>query len=142
MTIDQKVEFIRLPKKGIFKVVQIYLDNKPYLMCGDKEKYYHYQLLESFLLSKEVEYASTLVPGTKLKVADLEGERYKVAGMGSASINQQEKKFDLPGGFSEGYKIRIDEEFNELIKKEFEGWDFKEEYGFKEWKELFCGYVE
>ena len=125
MTIDQKVELIRFPKEGNIKVVQIYLDNQPFLLCGKENRFYHAEILENFLICKEVEYTSSPLPGKNYNVADLEGERYKVVGMGYAKVMvTNPPSMRLPYAGSGDYKIDADEEFNELIKKTLEGWKF------------------
>ncbi|MEE9525259.1 MAG: hypothetical protein V3V78_01480 [Candidatus Woesearchaeota archaeon] len=129
MTIDQTVEIIRLPEEGIFKVVQLYLDNKPYLLCGrpDQEEMYHRDLLASFLLSKDIEYSKIPIPGDEaLTMPSLgsEEERYIVTGMGVASISKSNKIFKLPQGDSHDYKISIDEEFNELLRNTLKDYTF------------------
>ena len=67
-------------------------------------------------------------------------EKYKVTGMGHSAANISKKRFILPYGVSAGYKIKADEEFNQLIKNDFEGWNFEfpKYCSVKEFNELFC----
>ena len=63
-----------------------------------------------------------------VKIPALEGERYKVVGMGEAGIYPDTHYFIIPCGASHDYKISPDKTFNQLIKKTLESsgerWSF------------------
>ena len=124
MTIERKVELIGKEIEGQIKIVQIYLDDQPYLIYGHRSNSWHESLLKHFLIEKIGDYPTIPHPHYERDVMPaLEGERYKVVGMGIAIIDSSEKKLIIyKDDESFDYKIKPNKEFNELIKKSLEGW--------------------
>jgi hypothetical protein len=127
MTLDEDIEIIGLPKNGEFKVVQLIVDqHHPVMVCG-KTNSFHKDLLEDYLKYLEIQPEIDVIPiktgGTK-KLPKLEGERYRVVGMGSAEISSNIKFFQLPYGISVDYQIGVNEDFKKRLKQQFAGWEF------------------
>ena len=123
---EGKVKLVDFPlNDGEFKIVQIYLDETPYLVCGAYDDL-HQELLKKFLISYEVNFDIIPAPGMPdFQVPALsDNKRYRVAGMGKSEIYYNIKYFQLPYHASHHYKICPDKEFNEMLKKMFIGWTF------------------
>lgn len=123
MALEQDIEIINLPnEKGEFKVVQLFLDGKPVMLCGYT---YHSEILETYLRSKEIELEKktrkTLLG--EVDIAVPEGPRYRVVGMGRAKIDPRRKQFQLPYDASADYGIGPNWEFREKLREEFQDWN-------------------
>ncbi len=121
MALDENIEIIGLPETGDFKVVQIFVDGHPIMVCGSSYRG-HRDLLKNFLDSREIPYKTSDGAGTS---PYLKQERYKVVGMGKAEIRQKNNFFRLPHGLSLYYGISVNAEFRERLKQQFAGWEFK-----------------
>lgn len=123
MALEQDIEIIDLPnERSEFKVVQLFLDKKPVMLCGYT---YHSEILEAYLRSKKIEPEKkthkTLLGEVEIPV--LEGPRYKVIGMGRAKIDPRRKQFQLPYDASADYNLSPDYAFREQLKKQFLDWN-------------------
>jgi hypothetical protein len=120
------VDIIDLPDKETeFKIVQMYHNKKPILLCGSIKlgsKNFHGLILEQYLKAQNINYESFapdekfpnwLLPKLELK------DTYNVVGMGKMGIDQSIEYVQLPYGSSHDYKIGVDVEFNKLIKETF-----------------------
>ncbi len=120
------VKLINLPEKETeFKVVQMYLNKEPILLCGSRKlgrKNFHGLILEQYLKEQNVAFEKfapdNKFPNWLLPKLELEGV-YKVVGMGKMGIDQGIYFVQLPYGSSYDYKIGINNEFNKLIKETF-----------------------
>lgn len=123
MTLEQDIEIIDLPiENGEFKVVQLILDGKPVMLCGYT---YHSEILETYLKSKEIEYKKEIHKTLlgEIEIPSIEGQRYKVVGMGRAKINSKRKQLQLPYGASADYNLSPDYAFREQLRKQFQDWN-------------------
>ncbi|MFH0869746.1 MAG: hypothetical protein V1866_01670 [archaeon] len=125
---EQKlVEILNLSDyDGGYKGVQLYADKSPVLILGPETISWHYKLLRTFLEERGLKFSTIQPPGTRtpLQVPALEGERYRVVGMGTFHFNPIKKWYSGAGGASQDYKTGIDEEHRTLVKKTLEasGW--------------------
>ena len=123
MILDDKIELLNFPdKKERFKVIQIYVDEKPYLVCGSMS-FNHYEILKNFLEERKINFQMIQLR-QNFTIPSSNGERYKVCGMGEAEVFPEIKFFQLPYGSSHDYKIGTDKAFNDRLKELFIGWEF------------------
>ena len=117
---------VDLPKTfGNAKVVQLYLNNQPWLVgradtAGNPV--YHPLILEEFLIEHDIQFQRN-----KQFLPVLEGRQYRVAGMGVCSISKGTYYF---GGFSESYSeleklFGIDKKHLEDFKKVNPGFRYR-----------------
>ena len=111
------IELVNFPtQRARFKIVQVFVDGKPYLLCGDHAGAFHSDILADFLQSMGIQFEGLTPP--------LEGKRFKVAGMGDAEIDPDSKFLQLPYGNSSCYRKGVDKDFNEMLRKMFPDWKF------------------
>ena len=121
MALEEKIEIIGLPDEGRFKIVQLFMDKHPVMLCASTKNSHQY-ILGDYLKSKGIDYA--LMPEGEHMLPSVKGERYEVVGMGECEIKLHLNFFQLPCGKSYDYSIGPNEDFNEQLKKQFEGWFF------------------
>ena len=128
MPLDEDIELMGLPQEGEIKVVQIMFDGHPVMICGSEKESYHAFLLEDFLTSKGINPQRTTSCMEKgRKIVAVEGERYKVVGMGRCVMFSDSKNFRLPYGGSADYQDYVkgtNQEFRERLQQQFSDWNF------------------
>lgn len=94
------------------KIVQLYIDNKPWLK-GDKTESdkRHFQLLEEILRKEGINNFPTLSMGDVKVPALTDGERYRVVGMGACEKFRNVYSFN---GWSDDYTTRMSIDINHL----------------------------
>jgi hypothetical protein len=127
MADDSLVEIVNLSDhKGTYKAVQLLVDEKPFLVLGPSPRSFHYRLLESFLQERGISFITIQPPGTKIpcNVPALEGEHYKVVGMGDIYLYPQEKLYTGMSGESQDYRVGIDPTHRSQVKRTLlaQGW--------------------
>lgn len=128
MTLEEDIELVGLPEEGDFKVIQIMFDGHPLMICGPESKL-HTDLLGEYLTSKGIKPKKIIIETKKLRkeLICVEGERYKVVGMGHCNISSQTKSFQLPYGGSVDYQDYVrgtNPDFRARLKQQFSGWNF------------------
>ncbi len=123
---EGKVKLVDFPTRNAdFRAIQLYLDEIPYLVCGDSNKL-HAFLLHDFLQKNGITFDT--IPSPRAPPARIpalsDDNRYRVVGMGYAEIYYDIHYFQLPYDGSRDYKIGPDKEFNQMLKEMFEGWNF------------------
>lgn len=128
MTLDKDLQTVNWPAESDdYKVVQLDVDGKPYLRFREP-KYVdgHGPILFIFLETLEIPYENTR--GTSgAAVPALEGDRYKVHGMGRARVDVEQKQARLYGK-SDDYGIRINPEHLEAVKQLVPDWNISIDY--------------
>lgn len=115
MTLD-KLPIVNWPRKsGEHKVVQLEIDNKPYLRFAEEGWETHAVILMYLFKRNNVPY-KTIKDNVDSDVPALKGERYKIHGAGKAKIDL-ERKYASFGGESMGYGICIDKKHLDSIKE-------------------------
>ncbi len=104
-----------------YKIVQLELDNVPYLRFG-KDDDMHALILQRFLDGLNVRYDRMEGASGDL-IPKREGDRYKVSGMGFAIIYPETKRA-IFGGESVDYDIGIDKKHLESLKSREPEWTF------------------
>lgn len=104
---------IELPERGYFKVVQISVEDMPYL-AFDNLGGYHRNILRKFLENNKIEFESENAFGKELPRTT--GKNYKVVGMGYFYKSGKELVFS---GNSADYHIGINAEHIEKCKQYF-----------------------
>jgi hypothetical protein len=104
--------------EGLYKVVQGYLDEIPFLLFGQGGG--HALILEKFLLKKDLDFQRR--PDNTPKK---EGREYRVCGMGEVTILSYglRKKANFTGE-SFGYELKIDPEHLEKILGSISDFEF------------------
>ena len=127
MALEGKIPKVNWPdRSGTYKIIQLELDGTKYLRFPkDSLEFMHYAILKNFLEEQKVGYNLIQADqGGGREIPSPIGERYKIVGMGKSEINLQDKTsrfYDI----SMDYKIGINEEHLESIKKDFPEWKFK-----------------
>ncbi len=125
MAIDDQIV---LPEKnGLYKVVQIVLDGKPYLRFGDFHTDVHGKMLQRFLDEYRVPYATILSTDTnskKIQIPIRQGGQYQLAGAGKAAFNLAGKIIYFHGE-SLGYSLNIDKQQLEFYKPLLPQWELR-----------------
>jgi len=110
-------------------VFQAYVNDKPFLLCGKapEKSMVHgtsdVLFLRNFLRSLDIEY-SKLEP-IDMDYPQLEGERYKVVGIGMMAVNLEEKKAYICGTSAFHYDLRgLDEQHLEKVIELSDDWIF------------------
>lgn len=119
MTLDEDIKIVGMPHVGVIKVVQLFLDGHPVMLCGPMNVY-HKDILQDYLKSQGIEPESVELYNKKLPA--LKGDRYEVVGMGKGQVNQETDYIKIPPSISVDYKIRTDEDFGERLKQQFSNW--------------------
>jgi len=116
--LDEKIEHIIWPitskedaQNQMYKVVQIELDSKPYMIFSkypsDVQITSHSKILNDFLVDNNISFNKKPSTLTSNKVPSLNGECYKVVGMGYAMIIFKNKVIYCLNN-SDEYKLGID----------------------------------
>jgi len=116
----EEIPAVVWPRDGGWKVVQLYLDGKPYLRFAETVVGWHASILERFLVSNNIEYKKKEISFDYSR-PEQESERYKATGMGEAKIDNVLKKASFFGR-SIAYKIGIDQNHLNLIRQLFPDW--------------------
>ncbi len=104
------------PKEsGEYKVVQLDLDGQPYLRFPEKSYYTHAVILMALLSEQDIEYKK-IKDNLDSDVPALEGERYKVHGMGRARVGVGQRRASF-FGVSDGYGLGIDKTHLDAIRE-------------------------
>lgn len=92
----KKIPIVNLPEvNSAGTLVQLYVDNKPYLRF-DKRPFYHPgKTIKEFLDLLKVPYYTTIGPFSRKIVPELNGERYSVVGMGDFSAFDDKNAIEL-----------------------------------------------
>ena len=104
---------------GLQKVVQLNFKDQPYLLYGGS---FHSTILENFLKEQNIKFKPIQAPGSNdpILVPPLEGPDYLVLGMGEGALYFKKRLYTGLHDFSRDYKIGIDEEQRNLLKKTFQ----------------------
>jgi hypothetical protein len=105
---------------GTFKVVQIVIDDVPYTRFAEKSTL-HSLILEELLRRKDIPFSEGAFKQSSGNGPVLQGERYRVLGMGKADVRTAERFVRLYD-FSYDYKIPIDVAHVELLRAERPEW--------------------
>lgn len=117
MSIDE-LPIVNWPdKSGIYKVVQLEIDDKPHLRFGEREEL-HAKILMNLLRNNDILYKTI---GREydmgyFEVPALRGERYRVYGASMAEVDFENKKVYFYGR-SIGYGISFDRRHLDSIKE-------------------------
>lgn len=124
---EGKVKIIDFPNNNSreFRIVQLYLDETPYMVCGNSDDL-HAEVLEKFLKSHKIRFDTIPSPNNPKRQMPVlfDSNRYRVVGMGKADIHYDIRFFQLPYDISRDYKIGPDKEFNKMLMEMFAGWRF------------------
>ncbi len=107
-------------KTAGYKVVQLYLDEAPYLRFGNSDLL-HGQILASFLDENGIKYRTRQ---SDILIPEREGDRYRAVGMGFATVVSSKKKVFLNGD-SADYRIGIDAGHMRKIQESEPEWALK-----------------
>tara|TARA_Y100000310_G_C20087739_1_gene536801 strand:- start:35 stop:490 length:456 start_codon:yes stop_codon:yes gene_type:complete len=117
-------------KKNTHKVVQVYVDNSPFLRIGQfinsDSPTYHIQILRDFL--EECNSKGEMLIDNcfeRYKLIPLNGERYDVVGMGMVACIGEEIHFF---GSSHDYEISTDLTHFNTIKEKLYSYSFNENF--------------
>lgn len=115
--LTEKVQFVEFPKKNAhLKVIQIYVKEIPFLVCGG-DHMNHSSILEDFLKSRNIEFK--IIPLNRMVSGPepIKEGLYRTVGMGYAIVYPDDLWFTLPHNKSMTYGIGASKEFNDLIRK-------------------------
>jgi|WetSurMetagenome_2_1015567.scaffolds.fasta_scaffold742882_1 hypothetical protein len=108
-----------------FKIVQLYHNSQPIMLCGTmelKKKYFHWNILEDYLKANNIEFEA-FAPDIRFPMSVIPRPEktgvYKVVGAGYAGIAQDIEHFQLPYGSSRDYKMQPSEEFKDKLREMF-----------------------
>src|SRR3989338_2537240 len=109
MTLDEVIPRINWPNEnGMYKVVQLELDDQPYLRFPvEKWEKTHSVILMMLLRKHQIPYEETKGRSGVTGIPAEQGTRYKVNGMGVADVNVEQRKASFFGD-SLDYGLRID----------------------------------
>ena len=109
-------------ERGYHKAVQIYAENSPFLVFGSSMDEMHGEILARFLEEHNITYTCVEIPGSVSTVTPcLEGDKYKVVGMGRPKVIP-ENKYMSAHGTSTDYIIRMNKEHLEKIQQLYPDW--------------------
>ncbi len=111
------------PEPGEYKIVQIYLEEKPYLRFN--KFLFHSHILEDFLNETEIEFQTVLGKESSLPIPAIQGNGYHASGMGKADVNVEERKIRFYGE-SGDYGIKIDRQHLDAIRRLEPDWTFED----------------
>jgi len=117
--IDQIVNYPKYKQQN--KVVQLYIDDLPYLVVQSNKEGYHRTILLNFLKSKGIDPKTYSIEGKVLP--ELNGEQYDVVGMGVCTFYEEERIF--MSGKSMDYGLDIDKDHANQIAKLLGDWSVK-----------------
>jgi hypothetical protein len=125
--VDNLVEIVNeLDHEGRYKVVQLYVDEKPVMILQGSHKF-HWEILKYFLEERLLNYDTLQAPGsnTHAEVPALTGSNYRVVGMGWVFLHPSSKYYSGIEGISTDYQIGTNKEHAELFKKTLisQGWE-------------------
>ena len=116
MSLDQ-LPTVNWPREsGEYKVIQLYIDSKPYLRFGEVWGL-HARILMNLLRDNNILYKTMgrEYDDGYFEVPALRGDRYQVCGAGKAKIDLENKSASF-GERSVGYRIGIDKKHLDSIK--------------------------
>lgn len=123
MSLEQQFPVINFPTiSNEYKIVQLELDEKYYLLFSKKDYCRHSDILLGFLKESTVPFNMIKVRG--LDITSPIGNRYKVLGAGMAKVDTQIKQA-LFYGSSHDYCIGMNKEHLYLIRTFIEGWELE-----------------
>ena len=127
MGLEAKLETVNWPAaSGEYKVVQVYVDGQSHLLFPRADKKRHAVMLVNMLNALQIPVVQMTIQDefeTRTLPA-LEGERYRVAGMGRATVDAQQRKAVFYG-FSTDYGLYIDSEHLKEIRKLQPDWNIE-----------------
>ncbi len=116
------MNIIDLPEQDqSIKVVQMYADNKPVLLCGPDTDFHAY-ILQKYLSQSGIPFTVADTNPRGQVMPALNGDRYQVVGMGNTVVFPSIKTMRTPGGESADYDLGVSQEFNERIKQVLKDW--------------------
>lgn len=128
MTIDDLVKWPTAP--GNYKYIQLYVDNTPLVLFGQNAR--HSGILSKGLDSIGIRYNTeikTLAPGQIVMVVQLEGNRYRVSGMGEAKLEPEKKILTFYiDTVSADYELGWDASQTERLKQAKPDWEINTDY--------------
>lgn len=107
-------------KSDGYKVVQLEFDGSPYLRFAQEKRETHAVISMNFFDGLDVEYR-TVKGRSDANVPDLEGNGYRVHGMGRARVDVDKKRASFSGD-SFDYGIGIDRRHLESMKTKEPQW--------------------
>lgn len=125
MSLEIKVDWP--DKESLYKVVQIEANGEEHILIIGALRAYHSTMLGRFLEKRGLtpvwrEYKD--IRGKTKNLPSLEGEYYRVLGMGRTEINPEEKKAQF-FGCSGDYNFPIDSSQIERLKRQYPDWDIE-----------------
>jgi hypothetical protein len=114
MPLDTDIELVNLPKEGRFKVVQLFVKEKPVMVCGPYGSY-HAKILGDYLKQEGVPFQTDKPDFSAVILPRLTGLDYRVVGMGESNVDSKTNKPKIPHGGSVSYDIYTDSDFEERL---------------------------
>lgn len=121
MSLDEQLPIANWPtESGEFKVVQLDVDGQPHLRFIEDEWKRHADILMMLFDELAIPY-HTLKRSGNLEIPVLQGERYKVHGMGKARVDVKHRRASFYGT-SFDYGIGIDATHLASVKPLLQDW--------------------
>jgi hypothetical protein len=107
------------------KVVQLYVDNKPYLKFPKFRLNIHGDILRRLLDELDIPYKKVMGLYTRNSVPAPTGERYRVVGMGHYDTDSRDRRLITFSGSSMDYGLGIDQKHLDDIVMLQPGWTLR-----------------
>lgn len=121
MSLDEKLPVANWPtESGEYKVVQLQLDGNPHLRFAEEELDTHAVILMKLFMKRDIKY-NEIVSRSECNVPALQGERYKIHGMGKSKIDVEQKQASFYGN-SFDYGIGIDTKHLDSVRPLVNDW--------------------
>ena len=134
MNPSERVKISNTEISGEYKAVLIRFEEKDYFILKEASKNLHAYILRDFLLENNIGYKTRknrLSPSFEVDIPELEGEKYKVIGMGKVEIFHDTKKANFYGK-SLDYGLPFSDESISSIKNLMKDWEISNNPGFFE----------
>lgn len=123
MVLDRKIPIVNIPiESGNYKCVQLDVDGKPFLRFARDDSENHSLILERMLIHSRVRNYGRITGTSGSSIPSLEGERYKVYGMGRSSVDLESKQISFRGD-SYDYNIKISKTHLDKIRQLLSEWE-------------------
>ncbi len=121
MSLDEQLPVANWPtESGEYKVVQLELDGTPHLRFAEGRPGSHAVILMKLFSDRDVQYGEIeLMNGWR--IPELQGERYKVHGMGTSTVNVEQRRASFHGK-SLDYDIGIDTTHLDSVRPLLNDW--------------------